>query len=259
MSDSLNAIQNFIKEKLGIDCDISQLQNTSLLDSGYVDSFGLLELIGGIESHFSIRLDLSGIDPHELTTFSGLSAVVLGKLKGNLDQFEFENVDSPKLAGVAIEQMDPARSTWSDLAELFERMYMEFAQHGLRIGLAPEGAQAWLRAMNSSLGSSNLIFAAFDRGVMTGFVHAVRKILPTYLGGGVVGEIVHLYVKPDFRRKGVGQQLAEHALGRLADGGVHSIEIKVLSENGPAIAFWQTFGFSSELQQMRMMLPVRAS
>lgn len=77
----LDDIQNFIKNRLNIQDSLEQQQELSLLDSGYVDSFGLLELIGAIEDRFSIRLDLSEVDPHVLTTFSGLCGVVYERVK----------------------------------------------------------------------------------------------------------------------------------------------------------------------------------
>jgi acyl carrier protein len=82
----LDDIQNFIKSRLNIECSQEQLQDLSLLDSGYVDSFGLLELIGAIEERFSIRLDLAEVDPHVLTTFTGLCEVVHERVKKDLGE-----------------------------------------------------------------------------------------------------------------------------------------------------------------------------
>lgn len=153
-------------------------------------------------------------------------------------------------AASGIVKLDSTSPSWHTLAGLFENMYAEFRQYGLLIELPKEGAQTWLRAVGT--GHANLIFAAFEAETLVGFVHAVRKFLPLYLGGGLVGEIVHLYVAPEARRKGLGQKLAEHAVQHLKEGGVSSVEIKVLSGNAPALAFWQSIGFEPELQQLRL-------
>lgn len=154
--------------------------------------------------------------------------------------------------GTGIVKLDSTNPSWPGLADLFEKMYDEFLQYGLLIDLPKEGAQAWLRAVGT--GHANLIFAAIESGAAVGFVHAIRKFLPLYLGGGLVGEIVHLYVVPAARRKGLGQKLAEHAVNHLKEGGVSSVEIKVLSGNVSALEFWQSIGFGPELQQMRLFV-----
>jgi acyl carrier protein len=51
---------------------ISELtQETSLTETGLVDSFGLLELLIAAQEKFGITVDVGAIDPEVLTTFGG--------------------------------------------------------------------------------------------------------------------------------------------------------------------------------------------
>lgn len=47
-----------------------------LLTSGVIDSLGIVELISGIEQQLGIALDLSELDPEDLTTLGPLSRYI---------------------------------------------------------------------------------------------------------------------------------------------------------------------------------------
>jgi acyl carrier protein len=65
----LNKNANVGKEGLGAD-------DRDLIDSGVIDSFGLLDLIGFLETEFNIRIDASGIDPANFNTLAKIVGVV---------------------------------------------------------------------------------------------------------------------------------------------------------------------------------------
>lgn len=44
----------------------------NFLKSGFIDSMTFLELLTALETHFSIAIDFSGLDPAEFTTLNGL-------------------------------------------------------------------------------------------------------------------------------------------------------------------------------------------
>jgi len=48
----------------------------SLIQDGYIDSLGFLNLIAAIEEKFSIEVDFEDISPEEFTTISGLTRSV---------------------------------------------------------------------------------------------------------------------------------------------------------------------------------------
>lgn len=46
----------------------------SLTQSGVLDSFALMELIGGLEQALGVELDFEAIDPERITTVKGLAS-----------------------------------------------------------------------------------------------------------------------------------------------------------------------------------------
>jgi len=80
MSDRQQEIRAFlcdetdrIAQEKGI--DVPELDDGfNLLESGLVDSIGLLDLLTAVENRFSIQVDFSDLDPEEFTTLGGLAA-----------------------------------------------------------------------------------------------------------------------------------------------------------------------------------------
>jgi GNAT superfamily N-acetyltransferase len=62
-----------------------------------------------------------------------------------------------------------------------------------------------------------------------------------YLSDPRVGRIRHLYVLPDFRRQGVGRQLAEACLDQAANG---FDRVRLRTVNPQAARFYSSVGFS---------------
>jgi ribosomal protein S18 acetylase RimI-like enzyme len=56
------------------------------------------------------------------------------------------------------------------------------------------------------------------------------------------GEIKHLYVGQDWRRRGIGRVLLAAMASRLRDLGYSSVALGVVAENQPARAFYETLG-----------------
>jgi acyl carrier protein len=73
-----------IKEKLDLlDIDASQISDdTSLTDSGILDSMGFVELVGGVEDEFDYEIDLDEFDPEEFTTLGGFLKCALHSKTG---------------------------------------------------------------------------------------------------------------------------------------------------------------------------------
>lgn len=47
-----------------------------LLDSGVIDSFGILELVSEVEDHFGVEIDFDALDPDELTVLGSFASFV---------------------------------------------------------------------------------------------------------------------------------------------------------------------------------------
>ena len=58
-------------KRLGVTADeINEDEN--FIETGLVDSFGLLELLTSIEKKFNIQINFSGLDPSEFSTLKGI-------------------------------------------------------------------------------------------------------------------------------------------------------------------------------------------
>ena len=58
------------------------------------------------------------------------------------------------------------------------------------------------------------------------------------------GDLVHLAVAMEYRRRGIGRRLVEECLARLRDVGILKCNIRVYWHNAEAQAFWQRLGFA---------------
>ncbi len=71
---------------------------------------------------------------------------------------------------------------------------------------------------------------------------------------GVYGEINEIYVIPEWRNRGIGKRIIEHALSWFKDKGVRTIRVEVLASNDEAIRFYKKFGFKPNYMSMQMTL-----
>lgn len=80
MSDIKNSVRNFIVENF-LFGDTSQVieDATSLIDNGYVDSTGVLELVMFLEQTFGIKVADSEIVPANLDSVGAIAAYIEGK------------------------------------------------------------------------------------------------------------------------------------------------------------------------------------
>lgn len=78
---ALKHLMDYLKH---LEVDVSKLDySDNLLELGWIDSMGFLELIAAIETQFDLNVDFSDIDPSEFTTLNGLVAqCVKLKVKG---------------------------------------------------------------------------------------------------------------------------------------------------------------------------------
>lgn len=68
-----------------------------------------------------------------------------------------------------------------------------------------------------------------------------------YVGSqSVMGEsdMMNVAVHPDFRRRGIAEQLVTELVVLLADMGNHSLTLEVRASNAPAISLYEKLGFT---------------
>jgi GNAT superfamily N-acetyltransferase len=144
-----------------------------------------------------------------------------------------------------------------ELDGLILQMYEYMERHGLLLPLAHEGAAKLRRGIESSLGRSGRLILARSGQEIVGFAHGVLRLIPDYLGGGVVGYVGHTFVADACRGTGVGSQMFAVLQEWFLERGAGSVELQVLAGNGAGIRFWERNGFTRELLQMRRFLASR--
>jgi acyl carrier protein len=82
MTDTETKIRSFIAENFLFREDKASIaDDESLLEAGLIDSTGVLELVGFLETEFKIRMEDAEIVPANLDSLKAIVAYVNGKLK----------------------------------------------------------------------------------------------------------------------------------------------------------------------------------
>lgn len=85
-----------------------------------------------------------------------------------------------------------------------------------------------------------LLLVARDDDIIVGVALAV------YLPSAELGRVMNLhdfFVRPGYRRKGVGRALVKHLVEECRLTHVDEINLEVISSNEAAVAFWRSIGF----------------
>lgn len=90
---------------------------------------------------------------------------------------------------------------------------------------------------NSKLGR---IWIAEHEGAVAG--HAVLTLRYTMEHGSLSGYVDDLFVRPDFRRRGIGRALMSELFGECERRGCKSMYVEVGDKNVPAIKLYSQFG-----------------
>ncbi len=100
-----------------------------------------------------------------------------------------------------------------------------------------------------------LLLVARDQDIVVGVALAV------YLPSAELGRVMNLhdfFVKPAYRRKGVGRALVKHLLEECRLTRVDEINLEVISSNKAGVAFWRAVGFEL-VDRMLFKLELRAA
>ena len=76
-NDILNRVRTFIEENFLFRSDVSDLADAdSLLENGVMDSTGILELVGFLETEFTLQMSDAEIVPENLDSIAAIAAFV---------------------------------------------------------------------------------------------------------------------------------------------------------------------------------------
>ncbi len=87
-----------------------------------------------------------------------------------------------------------------------------------------------------------------------GYIRGSIRRMPALYDHVIEGHIEEIYVQENFRRTGIGVQLAKAARLFLASKGAHYIDIHVDPDNEQGQKFWETIGFETIAIQKRLHL-----
>lgn len=82
--------------------------------------------------------------------------------------------------------------------------------------------------------------------------YAIGRIttLPSFFEQRHRGYIHDVYIKEDYRRRGVGRRMVREILEWLRNRGVTLVELTVAANND-AVGFWERLGFQTYMHQMK--------
>ncbi|UYN88711.1 MAG: GNAT family N-acetyltransferase [Anaerolineales bacterium] len=146
-----------------------------------------------------------------------------------------------------VEDLPGAAALWKQLDAYHRSLGLAFPE----VENAP---QKWAESFQRTLGRFSFLWLAEQDGQALGFLMARVKQSPAYLGGQQVGEISDLYVKEAARGGGLAAQLAQTAMQKFTELGVHSVEVQVQAGNEAGLAFWRKQGFALDLTLVRKVL-----
>jgi len=138
------------------------------------------------------------------------------------------------------------------IAGMYDIMDQYFRQFSYRFPEVENIGQAWVDSFRRTLGKFSNVHIAEVEGQVVGFMLSRVKRVAPYLGGVMVGELSDMWVDPQARRLGIGEELSRLAIEWLRQQGVHSVEVQILEGNEPIWRLYQRMGFKPELRQIRL-------
>ncbi len=136
---------------------------------------------------------------------------------------------------------------WGQLAEFHSALDPAFRP-------APDWEReygAYLRALLAR--DDALAVVARDGEEIIGYAVGRITTMPAFFAQRQRGYIHDVYVRPEYRRRGIGRRLVEEILAWLRRRGVTLVELTVAAAN-EAIPFWERLGFRVYMHQMKLDL-----
>jgi ribosomal protein S18 acetylase RimI-like enzyme len=149
-------------------------------------------------------------------------------------------------------------ATRRDLDRLVE-LWMELLEHHAPLDsyyrTRPGSEPDWRRFIEHLLGDRDTaLFVWEEDGQLLGFCGAQVEEAPGMLAETARAEITDLLVRPGARRRGLGRELAEAALGWIRGRGVARATVQVAARNAEAQAFWRALGWGEFMDVLQRRL-----
>lgn len=137
------------------------------------------------------------------------------------------------------------------IASLWSRFMAFNAEFNESFKIKNKAMSIFIREMKERRGKrdSRLAVAELD-GKLAGFCYSYISVKPEYFSIQKFGFIGDLFVREEFRRRGIGRRLVEDALSFFHERRIRQIELLVAVKNENTIRFWENLGFDHLLTWM---------
>ena len=131
----------------------------------------------------------------------------------------------------------------AELEDMVASMYEHFfAANGLT-KLPESGFKNWMAGYGRTRNVSRTIFICYDGSTCVGMIEGQIKIAGVMSGLGKIGNIAHLFILPQYRKRGLARKLYEIQTNWFLSKRVSNLTLEVVHGNEGALAFWESLGF----------------
>lgn len=144
--------------------------------------------------------------------------------------------------------LDKIVNMWSDLAFDHQQMMKGYE-------LNENAREEWREFVEKGLEKKAMnTFVAEENQKLVGFLNVVIRERMDIFENKFMGMILDVFVKPDWRGKGVGSLLTEEAEKWIKNKGVKTAVLTVSPENKKGVEFWEGKGYETYLLKKRKEL-----
>lgn len=131
--------------------------------------------------------------------------------------------------------LDDVRELWEALNEHHGKNSLYFKDFYHQFSFAVRHADLMKHAQNGSI----QVFICFDEAAQLRAGYCISS-----LDNDLVGEIESVFVLPDYRGLGIGEELIRKSLQWMDEMGAGKIVVNVAAGNEQAFGFYEKFGFN---------------
>ena len=148
----------------------------------------------------------------------------------------------------AIEANDPRMI---QVEQLYKDLYDSEKEFGVSITLVEGGEKIWRKSIEKLLGKFAQIIVVSHGEEIVGLCYGSIRMLPAYFGSIKSGYLEAIIIKPEHRKKGLGDEMIKQLMNWWLANNVVVFEVERLVTNENSAKNWERCGFKKELIKYR--------